>query len=523
MALDWFQSLSTPSVLRKKITAAVEGSTFTSVPPVLSLTSGGNRPLSTGAFSSAFSSAFSYAALDWLNQLSLPSVLARRMTAAVAVTTTGAIALQLPIGSVQELITVNKWYQPLSAPVFARRSLLPALTPVSAQVPTTAKEPVSADRWVQPLSTPVTARPRQQPHYSSLVWPLTLVAPESSWHQPFSQHPGLPRNLHASQQQAHTGPVSQSLEPATVDRWYSPFPVSVPPRRWLLVADQAAFTWHISTSIERTSLDRWFSPLSLPPGNKRALSVADQMALIAVTSQAKEVTTIDRWYQPFQMVVPWPRKPHASEHPAFTWHISTAKEATTADRWFWPLSMPVWARQALPVADHQAFSAVTLSTTSVAATLVITEASDTLPGIAGINITEQPDVLHGIVALSFRFSDTLRTNIIAQTNITIGSAGILKLFSGSLPATCELPDPSGQLCVIPLPATFLTSSLGTATLAGTWVATTSQSGTVASFRFYDGSGVCHIQGTVADIGLSPTSFNAGQTLRITSFFVVAPG
>jgi hypothetical protein len=102
----------------------------------------------------------------------------------------------------------------------------------------------------------------------------------------------------------------------------------------------------------------------------------------------------------------------------------------------------------------------------------------------------------------------------------VGSSGVLKIFSGSVPANCAAGDPAGLLDTITLPATFLTHSAGVTTLSGTWSSTASGSGTAASFRVYDGSAVCHLQGTVgtsgADMNLTSVSFTSGQTISITS-------
>lgn len=55
----------------------------------------------------------------------------------------------------------------------------------------------------------------------------------------------------------------------------------------------------------------------------------------------------------------------------------------------------------------------------------------------------------------------------------------------------------------------------------------SGTGTAATFRIYDGSAVCHIQGNVTatggggDLTLDNTSLASGQTVTITTFTVTA--
>ena len=105
---------------------------------------------------------------------------------------------------------------------------------------------------------------------------------------------------------------------------------------------------------------------------------------------------------------------------------------------------------------------------------------------------------------------------------TVGASGSLKIFSGAEPANCAAADPTGLLATITLPASFLTSSGGVTTIAGTWSVAASGSGTAQSFRMYDGSAVCHVQGNVTtDLVLNNTSITSGQTVTVTQFSVTA--
>src|SRR6185312_7883502 len=122
--------------------------------------------------------------------------------------------------------------------------------------------------------------------------------------------------------------------------------------------------------------------------------------------------------------------------------------------------------------------------------------------------------------MAFQYGATLRNNQVGQIQTTVGSSGTLKIFSGAEPANCAAADPSGLLCTITLPSTFLTSSCGATTIAGAWSASASGTGTAASFRIYDGSSVCHVQGNVtSDLVLNNTSIASGQTVTVTSFTV----
>ena len=124
--------------------------------------------------------------------------------------------------------------------------------------------------------------------------------------------------------------------------------------------------------------------------------------------------------------------------------------------------------------------------------------------------------------MTYQYGVALRNNQVAQIQATVGASGTLKVFSGAEPANCAAADPTGLLATIALPATFLTSSGGVTTIAGTWSTSASGSGTAQSFRMYDGSAVCHVQGnTTTDLVLNNTSITSGQTVTVTQFSVTA--
>jgi hypothetical protein len=124
--------------------------------------------------------------------------------------------------------------------------------------------------------------------------------------------------------------------------------------------------------------------------------------------------------------------------------------------------------------------------------------------------------------MTFQYGATLRNNQVGQIQTTVGASGTLKIFSGAEPANCAAADPAGLLATITLPASFLTSSAGVTTLAGTWSASASATGTAQTFRIYDGSSVCHVQGNcTTDLVLNNTSITSGQTVSVTSFSVTA--
>lgn len=133
-----------------------------------------------------------------------------------------------------------------------------------------------------------------------------------------------------------------------------------------------------------------------------------------------------------------------------------------------------------------------------------------------------------------QYGTTLRTDQVAaiQTRVAaVGGTALLKLFSGAVPANCAASDASGALGTINLPTTFLTSASGATTIAGTWTVASASGaglpGNAASFRIYDSSGTCHVQGDVTATGgggtitLNNVSVAAGQTVTITGCTITA--
>lgn len=125
--------------------------------------------------------------------------------------------------------------------------------------------------------------------------------------------------------------------------------------------------------------------------------------------------------------------------------------------------------------------------------------------------------------MAFQYGTTLRNNQVSQIQTTVGSTGAtLVIYTGTEPATPATALSGTLLCTISLPSTFLTSSGGVTTIAGTWSATASATGTAGYFRILDSVPTCHVQGNVtSDLVLNNTSIASGQTVTVTSFSVTA--
>jgi len=88
--------------------------------------------------------------------------------------------------------------------------------------------------------------------------------------------------------------------------------------------------------------------------------------------------------------------------------------------------------------------------------------------------------------VAFQESVSVRNARLDAIETTIGTAAILKLFSGAEPANCAAADPAGILATLNLPSDWLANAAaGAKAKAGSWTGTGSAGGTAASFRIYD--------------------------------------
>lgn len=128
--------------------------------------------------------------------------------------------------------------------------------------------------------------------------------------------------------------------------------------------------------------------------------------------------------------------------------------------------------------------------------------------------------------MALQLSVSVRNARLDAIETTISTAPILKIRTGSAPATCATADSGTVLITATLPSDWLAAaSSGAKALSGTWQDTSADAtGTAAHFRIYDSGGTtCHIQGTVTatggggDMTLDNTSIAAAQSVSITSF------
>lgn len=134
--------------------------------------------------------------------------------------------------------------------------------------------------------------------------------------------------------------------------------------------------------------------------------------------------------------------------------------------------------------------------------------------------------------MAFQFSTSARNAALDAIETAIGTSAVLKIRSGSAPATVATADSGTVLATLSLPSDWLAAaSSGSKSKSGTWEDTSADAtGTAAHFRIYASDGTtAHIQGTVTatggggDMQLDNTSIASGQAVTITSFTLTAGG
>lgn len=121
-----------------------------------------------------------------------------------------------------------------------------------------------------------------------------------------------------------------------------------------------------------------------------------------------------------------------------------------------------------------------------------------------------------------QFGTALRNALLDQIETTVGTAPLIRLYTGSAPASPS-DSPTGTLLVtITAPSNWMAAaSAGAKAKSGTWSAAAVATGTPGYFRVLDSSGATvHIQGTVGagdDMELDSYDIVSGNTVTVTTF------
>lgn len=128
--------------------------------------------------------------------------------------------------------------------------------------------------------------------------------------------------------------------------------------------------------------------------------------------------------------------------------------------------------------------------------------------------------------MTIQLSTTVRNARLDTIESTIGTSAVLKIRTGSVPASCATADSGTVLATVNLPSDWMANaSSGSKALSGTLTdSSADNTGTAAHFRLYASDGTtCHLQGTVTatggggDMTVDNTSFASGQTFTVTTF------
>ena len=134
--------------------------------------------------------------------------------------------------------------------------------------------------------------------------------------------------------------------------------------------------------------------------------------------------------------------------------------------------------------------------------------------------------------MAFQYSVGVRNAWLDNIEATIGITPIMRLRTGTQPATTATADSGVVVATMTLPSDWLAAAAaGAKALAGTWQDLSADAtGTVAHFRIYESTGVtCHIQGTVTisggggDMTLDNNVVAITQQINITAFTLNAGG
>jgi hypothetical protein len=132
--------------------------------------------------------------------------------------------------------------------------------------------------------------------------------------------------------------------------------------------------------------------------------------------------------------------------------------------------------------------------------------------------------------VALQLSTTVRNAILDAIETSIGASAVMKIRTGTVPASVATADSGTVLATLSLPSDWMAGAAsGSKALAGTWQDTSADAGgTAGHFRIYASDGTtAHLQGTVTatggggDLTLDSTTIGAGQVVTITAFTVAA--
>lgn len=130
--------------------------------------------------------------------------------------------------------------------------------------------------------------------------------------------------------------------------------------------------------------------------------------------------------------------------------------------------------------------------------------------------------------MSLQFNTSIRDTWLNSLNSAIGTSALLDLFVGAPPASCASADPATKLAELTCNVGgFGTEAGQVLTVSAIASVIAVGTGVAGCFRLKTSGGVVVMQGTVstvgADLNITNTSINAGDTVAFTSWTITAPG
>jgi hypothetical protein len=130
--------------------------------------------------------------------------------------------------------------------------------------------------------------------------------------------------------------------------------------------------------------------------------------------------------------------------------------------------------------------------------------------------------------MGLQYSVDVRDARLDAIETEIGTAPLLRIYSGTMPANCAAAATGTLLVEMTLPSDWMAAaSSGSKAKSGTWSdSSANATNTAGYFRVYDSTGTtCHIQGECTDTGgagpmkLSTTSIVSGEPVTVASFTI----
>lgn len=128
--------------------------------------------------------------------------------------------------------------------------------------------------------------------------------------------------------------------------------------------------------------------------------------------------------------------------------------------------------------------------------------------------------------MTIQLSTTVRNAKLDAMETTIGTAPVVRIFTGAQPANCAAANSGTELVNMTAPSDWMAnaSSGSKAKTATNWSGTGAAAGNAGHYRLYASDGTtCHLQGSVTatggggDLTLDNINIAVGQTVTITSY------